>query len=181
MPHWCENELKVSGRKEVLERFRVKANHVRENGQEKVLSFEPFLPRPRELKSVVTGGLLGVPGGRYREHRDENGEIVRELVDEQALVAKYGAADWYIWSLQNWGTKWDAYYSEVEAWRDNELFYRFQTAWSPPEPVIVEMSRQFPELEFELRYLEAGIGFHGILCCQGGDVTLQECRLNVTI
>jgi hypothetical protein len=175
MPYWCENDLTITGPKEVLERFRQKAKHVHEDGREEVLSFEPFLPMPCELKDVV----VTIGSGRYTEREDENGEMLKEPVDEQALVGKYGAADWCDWSLQNWGTCDACDSEEAEACGDDKLLYRLLTVCSPPAPVIFEMSRQFPELEFELRYFGVFNPFHGILCCQGGDVTLQECRLNV--
>ena len=51
-------------------------------------------------------------------------------------MEKYGCTDWYTWRNMHWNTKWnacDAY------WVDNVC--HFDTAWSDPEPVFLELSR----------------------------------------
>lgn len=45
----------------------------------------------------------------------------------------YGENNWYDWSIKNWGTKWNAFDSDVDA--ENNTIY-FSTAWSFPKPVI---------------------------------------------
>ena len=49
---------------------------------------------------------------------------------------KYGSDNWYDWSYENWGTKWNAYSIEVESQEDTTLFLDFCTAWSPPVPIL---------------------------------------------
>ena len=49
------------------------------------------------------------------------------------LVKKYGADNWYDWSLNNWGCKWDANSEPVE---DGDYEFRFETPWSEPEGFI---------------------------------------------
>lgn len=52
----------------------------------------------------------------------------------QALL-ETGYASWYDWNVANWGTKWDAY--SVEVTEDGDPFaFRFETAWSFPEPIF---------------------------------------------
>ena len=64
------------------------------------------------------------------------------------------------WCRNHWGTKWDA--CEVSCIPDgDELVYGFETAWSPPSPVMMKASRQFPSLHFRLVYAEGGAGFWG--------------------
>jgi hypothetical protein len=36
---------------------------------------------------------------------------------------------------------------------------RFSTAWSPPTPIIEELSRRFPKVKFTLEYVDEGGGF----------------------
>lgn len=99
------------------------------------------------------------------------GKIIPVLVDDPK------------WRLDHWGTDRVGFYAELDdelADDDDDdesrLEYQFDTAWSPPLPVVLEASRQFPSLVFELRYEESGEEFHGIYCCKGGTVTKeQEC------
>jgi hypothetical protein len=47
-----------------------------------------------------------------------------------------------------------------------QLTYDFNTAWSPPEPVIRAMQREFPTLKITLRY-EEGMAFMGGIRADG--------------
>jgi hypothetical protein len=54
-------------------------------------------------------------------------------------------------------------------------FYQFDTAWSPPLPVIQAASNKFLAVRLTLRYYEGGCGFKGILVCKAGQVLRNEC------
>lgn len=94
--------------------------------------------------------------------------IYKGLVDfdmaERAInnMKEYGHADWYSWSIDKWGTKWNAYSTD-----DNGDEIIFQTAWSCPEGVIVALSQKYPEVEFTVRYADedfgANVGEFGII------------------
>ena len=45
-------------------------------------------------------------------------------------------------------------YTQLNQEEETKLHYYFQTAWSPPLPVIEALSLQHPELEITLRYEE---------------------------
>ena len=49
-----------------------------------------------------------------------------------------------------------------------EAFLEFDTAWSPPIPVIEKLASMFPEHDFLLAYYEGGIGFCGQVRWSGG-------------
>ena len=53
---------------------------------------------------------------------------------------KYGKNNWYDWSIDNWGTKWNACNTEVEQ-RDGTLMYRFETAWDCPRNIAYQLLR----------------------------------------
>ena len=40
-------------------------------------------------------------------------------------------------------------------------FIKFDTAWSPPIPVIEKLAAMFPNNSFKLAYFEGGMGFCG--------------------
>ena len=80
------------------------------------------------------------------------------------------AGEWdYGWSVENWGTKWDASVIDWERRDDNEIWISFESAWSPPTSLydyIVE------ELGWEVDaiYYEPGMGYGGVYKSEdGGD------------
>lgn len=81
---------------------------------------------------------------------------------------KYGHQDWYSWSIANWGTKWNAY--DVGDWKmgRNTAELYFETAWSPPLPVIQKLAENFPTLTFKLSYADEGGGFLGYTIFKNG-------------
>ena len=82
-------------------------------------------------------------------------------------LREHGCKSWYDWSIENWGTKWDAYDIDV-AESPGELIYVFDTAWSTPAPVIQAMANRFPDLAIEHRFFDEGHGFWGIYTYEGG-------------
>lgn len=80
--------------------------------------------------------------------------------------------DWYNWRINNWGTKWECdVFSMNES--EGELTIHFNSAWSPPDLWIKYVAQHiFPDLYFRLTYLEAGMGFCGII--EGQNTDFQE-------
>lgn len=72
---------------------------------------------------------------------------------------EHGAPTWYGWSTQKWGTKWnnDPEQRVVDAETGS---LRFETAWSMPEPVFMELSCQYPELTFDVSWADEDIGYN---------------------
>ena len=79
--------------------------------------------------------------------------------------------DGYSWCISHWGTKWDLcrdrFYSSLNGGRAE---YYFDTAWSPPCPWLEKVSRDWPDLSFELVYYETGAGLAGRFVCEDGEV-----------
>lgn len=73
-------------------------------------------------------------------------------------------------SIARWGTKWDLYPTLPTVDLDDELFFDFETAWSPPIEWLLSVSRIFPELEFRLAYFEPGMQFAGSHTIRGEEV-----------
>jgi len=120
---------------------------VDKNGNESLLCFNKIIPMP----PTVFNGDLG----------QEEKEI-------------HGANNWYDWSLENWGTKWDAYdISVYEVEKTNaekfildkkaktKVRIYFQTAWSPVPKILSKISETFPEVKFIYAYRDEGGGFYG--------------------
>lgn len=85
--------------------------------------------------------------------------------------------DWYEWNIANWGTKWELRKEEgiefVSKFDENgtssECF--FGTAWAPPVPWAITVSKLFPDLTIRLWYDEPGSGFSGLTEIKNGEVS----------
>ena len=101
---------------------------------------------------------------RYSEKLEEG----RKAIRNEEL---YGHRDWYSWSLENWGTKWNT--SETYTTSEGEVV--FQTAWSTPYPVMKKLSEQNPDLLLKLRFADESIGDNcGEYHLKAGDVVYEE-------
>ena len=76
-----------------------------------------------------------------------------------------GRADerWYDWRVNHWGTKWDAYDLTVEDEDEDQLEFKFNTAWSPPEPICAAIREDYPDLSVSWFYDEPGCEIAGYL------------------
>ena len=137
MPNWVFNTLKVSGDSEELARFKAQAS-------------QPYESRhPRLEQNLSNGSWEFVPGVSTVE-----GDLLFwNFIKPDDLDSYFEGENWYDWNVRNWGCKWEAR-SELEDESEGELIYSFDTAWSPAEAVFHHMVRQFPALDFELRYSE---------------------------
>lgn len=81
-----------------------------------------------------------------------------------------GLPNWYNWSTENWGTKWDAGDVDVIDVSDTELRLTFDTAWSPAEAWVKSTSEVLPFAEFTLIYSEEGMDFSGFTRLKNGEV-----------
>ena len=73
---------------------------------------------------------------------------------------QYGGRNWYDWCNRRWGTKWNSVGAHCSE-RDDILFYDFDTAWGPSEPVIEELAKLFPDTRIQYSFYETGMGFCG--------------------
>lgn len=145
MPNWCYNELRVSGRRALLEEFieRVKSDKVE-------FDFESVIPYPEEFRRADEA---------HEAWGTENAHIPWGERPPRPLDG-YNQGG-YDWCIQRWGTKWNSSGAVIDR-RDRSVLISFQTAWSPPIPVIDALSRLFPELSLKLNYWEQGAGYKGV-------------------
>ena len=156
MPNWSSNRLYVTGKPEEVKEFTDTLGTADANGMESDFSFHQTVPMP---SNVARGNL---PFG-----------------EEPVL-------NWYDWSIENWGTKWDACDVEPDisvmikaevvlaiAAKDESLCIDigFETAWAPPTDWLENVSKKFPKLHFEIAYSEQGMGFCGTVVAINGELT----------
>lgn len=150
MPNYCDNDLKITGKLEDVEKFMedcisVTLGYKQNNGHFNYncfLDFEKILPTPTQ----------------------ENGEVIDE---------------WYRWRINNWGTKWnvcDTYDFEVYQEHSSspvELTIGFTTAWGPADQLYEHLAHKYKDtsLEFTIQYYEGGCAFAGELSYHKGEET----------
>lgn len=125
---------------------------------EQAMDFNRIIPMPAILKNTCSGSRSfdgqkveswwADNSGPYG-HPDRKPERLF-TPEEEAELEAIGFRDWYDWSVENWGTKWNAY--DAEKVEENVLLFR--TAWSPPVPVILELSRRFPGVSIRLDFAD---------------------------
>lgn len=72
---------------------------------------------------------------------------------------EYGATTWYDWSIKHWGTKWNNA-PDTPVWDEKTGCLHFDTAWSMPEPIFKELSRQYPDLNLDVSWADEDIGYN---------------------
>ncbi len=156
MPNYVYSTLTLEGSKEDIKKFREKFEN---NGQ---LEATKVIPYPRDLDLL--------------DKKSNEGKLTDKELRELTLIGLEGKYDMnkdgfnqggYKWSLDNWGTKWG--FCDCSAEEDDNLRYTFSTAWNKITPVIVEMSKQFPNIGFNYFCDEESGEFRDETTYLGGD------------
>lgn len=101
-------------------------------------------------------------------------EKFRKMDEEEPMRSKGFNAGGYEWCLNNWGTKWNSCETSAGISVDGTTFgASFDTAWSPPVPVIIKLAELFPTLRIKLEWEEGGMDFSGYLILQD-NIGLEE-------
>lgn len=148
MPNHCENKLTVIADKEVIDTIVAKhINELTDSPYDKLqLDFNTIIPYPAE-------------------HREAD----RKLSEEVGVPSLF-SSEGYNWCVENWGTKWNSYGVGVGRPDENTLCVDFDTAWSPPLPIIGKLGEMYPNARFELEFREEGMCFEGGFICENGKV-----------
>jgi hypothetical protein len=167
MPNWCANRVTVYGDKLEISKF---AEFVKSEGE--AFCFESVIPIPAELYDVQSPVVIVDTEAEVEVWIEEHSRASKEgffvsghpiTKDTQMrLLMEYNSDNWYDWSCDNWGVKWDA--RDVDLIEDiGELQYTFDTPWGPPEPVCVVLREKFPDLAIEWFWDEPGMQVAGYL------------------
>lgn len=165
MPNHITNRLSIIGTEEQVAQVRAEIKGERED---QYIDFHKIAPIPKELEGTVSPMRI-VSQEEYDiqelkiatndlTENEKNWGISRSLT--QALAdeykKKFGHCDWYGWQTSNWGTKWNAYEQhEIDA---NVI--EFDTAWSTPYSLLVNLSKKYPQVTFEVEYADEDFGYN---------------------
>lgn len=176
MPNHCSNYLEISvdpkDKKAVeqLANFTDNSVLLKEDYDAKVedgayFTFEGVLPMPEELKFTTSPTRI-VSEKKRQEQLEKNKTseyksypITKKM--QKQLIDKYGYDNWYDWKYDHWGTKWDAYDCYISELLKDYFSVSFDTAWSPPFPYYLALSKKYPLLKIEIEYSEPGMDFAG--------------------
>lgn len=156
MPNWVHNSVHVQGKKERVEEFRKKHFSTEKNQGKKgneEFDFETIIPMP---DTVFKGNL----GTKERE--------------------EHGSNNWYDWSIDNWGTKWNAchtdlYSDKIEISGPMASFgFNFDTAWALPMPIYEKLRDMYPDLYISVDFDEESGEFAGELEITDGSILQLE-------
>jgi hypothetical protein len=133
------------------------------------LDFNTITPMPEILTRTGSGGtkIDGQMVTTWIEDKDAEGKRVNRLPtpEEEAELAAIGHSNWYDWSVSNWGTKWNAYDCTWDQPDEGCAQLKFDTAWSPPEPIFEALAArpECKELLIEIDAFDEGwnFGFQG--------------------
>lgn len=130
-------------------------------------TFNDVVPMPQELKDTSHGGVsmeveqcLGITKSFFgdrptidevysKNDRYEVDKLINNFI-------KYGYTNWYGWSTENWGTKWDMYRRDC----DNNVL-TFRTAWRTPVEWYEEFAKTLSEdVTIKVEYASEDLGQH---------------------
>lgn len=182
MPNWITN--KIAAPKHVIEAM------LNAEGRVDFNTMAPF-PGPNDWDGIALDAeeaaeiICGIPvsdhpliaalqaGNRSRfdikKLRDDSFKQFVGMVDNYRACGYLHSMDF---ARKVWGTKWNA--CEPQADPDAGTA-RFDTAWSCPEGVLVELSKRFPEHDIQVTYADEDIGSNcGTFTLRGGEKVASD-------
>jgi Ferredoxin-like domain in Api92-like protein len=149
MPNWTSNKIEVEG---PADQLRVFLDAIK--GENGVLDFNSLIPMPSLLRHTNSGTntIDGVAVHSWYVEQEAdyaNGvkEIARRFTQaEEDELNQIGYRSWYEWSIQHWGTKWNACDPEIIDEGSYRIDITFNTAWSAPMPIFKALKATFPTL-----------------------------------
>jgi hypothetical protein len=144
MPNHITNIVRLSGNDSDVQKL---LSSVRSDESE--FDFNQIASMPDELRDTTAPTYIISEEAYARKERG----ITKKMSDD--LKKKYGADNWYDWTCNNWGTKWNAY----EVYVDGDEI-SFDTAWSTPEPIFRKLSEQHPDVLIHVQYADEDFGYN---------------------
>ena len=179
MPNNITNLLIVTANNnEEIQNFlnAIKGENVTDSEQQ-VIDFNTIIPMPMALRNTEASSYIDDAIYYYlaknnlveynRQKMDRLQKSNKEL-DELYKIGEmyvgyereYGAKDWYDWRCANWGTKWNAYSSDINIISDSSVEISFDTAWAGVPDLIRKLTEMYPNLNFEYKFADEDMGYN---------------------
>lgn len=190
MPNWCDNNIRIIGPINDLQKFMADTAYTpsTELGDEWDTSNARLLARLIPMPAELEGTTSPTPDSP-NPHPNwvkwlADGEITQERYDElcdeqreryakgQAALAATGYANWWDWQCKNWGVKWGDSSTRLTL-NDDSITGTFMTPWGPPVEGLIIISTLFPTLSFKVSWKEEG-GSYGHFYVAHGEMAESE-------
>ena len=202
MPNHVTNRIKFSGEPERIKAIMEAIKHD-EMGLGSV-DFNKVIPMPESL-NITAGSITDKGLKAYKDFvsillfdgANKNIDILNIPEEKEAIFLKqrtdikedewsagrqafrniqqYGFPTWYEWSINNWGTKWNAYDCiEIEDAAEARKELCFNTAWSAPHPILSKLAQMYPDVEIEHEWADEDFGHNLGRVKYKGDTILEE-------
>ena len=174
MPNWCSNRVTVWSDNEKAMREFKDAVSMEFSGADKDgpwsrfqhFSFEAILPMPEELRHIQSPVTIATKEEMEEYKKKYNKDTCPHITQEESdrLDELYEDNNWYDWSNNNWGVKWDCTDVQVdEEFGDSMITYRFDTPWGPPNEIHGILIERFPQVHISWFWDEPGMELAGYL------------------
>jgi len=155
MPNWCYQTIIVRGPLEERQRLLTESRYSENSINEPEFMLSQLVPRdPRTIKIISSAGP-----------------------EYAAFSMAADGFDGYLHTLELWGSKWGDCDTQAEE-MSNETVIHTKSAWSTINPLIINVSKQFPQLAFCSVYTEEFNHFAGAIMIKDGKV-LDEYLVDV--
>ena len=164
MPSWCQNEVTVvSTSEKEIDKF---VDFVKDGDNH--FSLNKIIPIPDELVGTR------VPTQIISQEEYDNFELSKTDIEfdigvpitkemSHRFKRAHGYDNWYDWSVDNWGTKWDVNCQSTQKDSSSQVKYYFDSAWCPPEGIYHYLQDMFPDIEIAWFYKVEDLGKEGWL------------------
>ena len=96
-------------------------------------------------------------------------DVYRGPLGQKEMELYPGDKNWYDWSIDNWGTKWNAYGYDYLLHKEDAIV--FNTAWFAVPQIIAKLSETYPEVTMDYCWADEDFGSNtGRLQFKNGEV-----------
>ena len=132
------------------------------------------MPNHCDNTLVITGPDVDIRRFIHITKCDEKEPYV--IAQHMPIPDEFKGDGWYTWCVNNWGTKWGDYETQLFKDATDQAIFHYQTAWGPySDEFLQKISKPFPTLTFLVQYQETGCCFAGVSAVRNGDVLYSQC------
>lgn len=189
MPNNITNEISFGTGDQAKTAFQQMLEEMREPGEELgSFDFNRLIPMPESL-NIVAGTQTKEGLELYKRFIRDRDNPPADFIEKWKKIAErdpetwdlgkraycniqdHGAPTWYEWCVKNWGTKWNAYRTELDM---ESGTLSFETAWSSVPKIVELLSQKYPEQNICYRWADEDIGYNVGECTYRGGVVTKE-------